>query len=97
MAINTWILRHRAFDPYPYILLNLVLSCLAAIQAPIIMMSQNRQASKDRLQADQDYAVNLRAELEVAHLHKKMDHLYETVRAAIDRRERSDRDYGRMT
>jgi CRP/FNR family transcriptional regulator, cyclic AMP receptor protein len=97
MGVNTWFLRHRAFDPYPYILLNLVLSCLAAIQAPIIMMSQNRQASKDRLQADQDYAVNLRAELEVAHLHKKMDHLYEVVRAAIDKRDRSERDYGRMT
>jgi uncharacterized membrane protein len=66
--------RH-AFDPYPYILLNLVLSMLAAFQAPIIMMSQNRQAAKDRLQARLDYEVNLRAELEIAELHAKIDHL----------------------
>lgn len=64
-----------AFDPYPYILLNLVLSCLAALQAPIIMMSQNRQASRDRAQADQDFRVNLKAELEIASLHHKLDHL----------------------
>jgi uncharacterized membrane protein len=68
-----------AFDPYPFILLNLALSTLAALQAPVIMMSQNRQASKDRLRADLDYEVNLKAELEVAHLHKKVDQLYETL------------------
>lgn len=61
------------FDPYPFIFLNLVLSCLAAIQAPIIMMSQNRQSEKDRLRADNDYRVNLKAELEIRHLHSKMD------------------------
>lgn len=63
------------FDPYPYILLNLVLSCLASIQAPIIMMSQNRQETKDRLRADSDYMTNLKAELEIRQLHMKMDQL----------------------
>ena len=63
------------FDPYPYILLNLVLSCLAAVQAPVIMMSQRRQEAKDRLRAENDYRVNLKAELEVRHLHEKLDHL----------------------
>ena len=62
-------------DPYPFILLNLVLSCLAAIQAPIIMMSQNRQEAKDRLRSQHDYQINLKAELEIRHLHEKMDHL----------------------
>lgn len=65
----------RAFDPYPFILLNLVLSCLAAIQAPVIMMSQKRQESKDRLRSENDYRVNLKAELEIRHLHEKMDYL----------------------
>lgn len=73
--INTFALRQAAFDPYPYILLNLVLSCIAALQAPIIMMSQNRMAARDRLQADQDFRVNLKAEIEVATLHEKVDHL----------------------
>jgi uncharacterized membrane protein len=63
------------FDPYPFILLNLVLSCLAAIQAPIIMMSQKRQEAKDRLRSENDYRVNLKAELEIRHLHEKMDHI----------------------
>ena len=63
------------FDPYPFILLNLVLSCLAAIQAPIIMMSQNRQEAKDRLRSENDFRVNLKAELEIRHLHEKIDHL----------------------
>ena len=65
----------RAFDAYPFILLNLVLSCLAAVQAPIIMMSQRRQETKDRLRALNDYRVNLKAELEIHHLHEKLDHL----------------------
>lgn len=64
-----------AFDPYPYILLNLVLSCLAAVQAPIIMMSQKRQEAKDRLRSLNDYQINLKAELEIQHLHEKVDHL----------------------
>lgn len=63
------------FDPYPFILLNLVLSCLAALQAPVIMMSQNRQEAKDRLRSQNDYQVNLKAELEIKHLNEKMDHL----------------------
>ncbi|HUL69759.1 MAG TPA: DUF1003 domain-containing protein [Gemmatimonadales bacterium] len=75
----------RAWDPYPFILLNLVLSTLAAIQAPVIMMSQNRQAFKDRLQAEQDYKVNLKAELEVAELHRKIDRHYEALQMGFDR------------
>ncbi|RUW72205.1 MULTISPECIES: DUF1003 domain-containing protein [unclassified Mesorhizobium] len=64
-----------AFDPYPFILLNLMLSCIAAIQAPVIMMSQKRQEAKDRLRSFNDYRVNLKAELEVRHLHEKLDYL----------------------
>ena len=65
----------QAFDPYPFILLNLILSCVAALQAPIIMMSQKRQEAKDRLRSLNDYQINLKAELEIRHLHEKMDHL----------------------
>jgi uncharacterized membrane protein len=79
VILNSAALLVRHFDPYPYILLNLFLSMIAAIQAPVIMMSQNRQATKDRLQADQDYQVNLKAELEVAQLHRKLDHLHERL------------------
>ena len=79
VILNTAALFSSHFDPYPYILLNLFLSMIAAIQAPVIMMSQNRQAAKDRLQADQDYQVNLKAELEVAQLHRKLDRLYERM------------------
>lgn len=75
MAINTIVLLMQPFDPYPYILLNLVLSCLAAIQAPVIMMSQNRQEAKDRLRAEHDYEINLKAEIEIRKLHEKLDHL----------------------
>ena len=75
MGFNVWAASRAVFDPYPFILLNLVLSCLAAIQAPIIMMSQNRQEAKDRLRSENDYRVNLKAELEIRHLHEKMDHL----------------------
>lgn len=80
MLLGVWIAFNVArgsetFDPYPFILLNLVLSCLAAIQAPIIMMSQSRQDKKDRLRSNNDYRVNLKAELEIRHLHEKMDHL----------------------
>jgi uncharacterized membrane protein len=64
-----------AFDPYPFILLNLVLSCLAAVQAPIIMMSQRRQEARDRERASNDYRINLKAELEIRHLHDKIDHM----------------------
>lgn len=71
--INTVVLASRAFDPYPFIFLNLLLSMIAAIQAPIIMMSQNRQAERDRFEAAKDYEVNLKAELEVLSLHQKID------------------------
>jgi uncharacterized membrane protein len=75
IAINSIVLVYRAFDPYPYILLNLVLSALAAIQAPVIIMSQNRQEERDRLHAERDYEVSIHTELEIHHLHKKIDHL----------------------
>jgi uncharacterized membrane protein len=78
IVINSVILIQRPFDPYPFILLNLILSCIAAIQAPIIMMSQNRQEARDRLRSEHDYRVNLKAELEIRHLHEKMDHLLMT-------------------
>ena len=72
---NSIALLGKPFDPYPYILLNLVLSCIAAIQAPIIMMSQNRQEAKDRLRAEHDYRTNLKAELEIRHANIKLDQL----------------------
>ena len=75
MVVNIITGEKAAFDPYPFILLNLVLSCLAAIQAPVIMMSQKRTEAKDRLRALNDYQVNLKAELEIRHLHEKMDYL----------------------
>ena len=75
IAVNVVVLATRAFDPYPFILLNLILSCLAALQAPVIMMSQNRQEARDRARAENDYKVNLKAELEIRHLHEKMDYL----------------------
>jgi len=74
MLLNVTGVLFRIFDPYPFILLNLVLSCLAALQAPIIMMSQRRQESKDRLRGENDYRVNLKAELEIRQLHEKIDH-----------------------
>src|SRR5713226_2225772 len=80
-VLFVWILYNQAvsdparFDPYPYILLNLILSCLAALQAPIIMMSEKRQEVKDRLRSHSDYRIDLKAELEIRHLHEKMDHL----------------------
>jgi uncharacterized membrane protein len=79
VALNTLILarRNASFDPYPYILLNLFLSMLAAVQAPVILMSQNRQGVKDRLDAAHDYEVNLKAELEILSLHEKIDELRE--------------------
>ena len=75
MLVNVWLLAARPFDPYPFILLNLILSCLAAIQAPIIMMSQNRQEEKDRQRSEHDYKINLKAEIEIRLLHEKLDHL----------------------
>jgi uncharacterized membrane protein len=75
ITINSIALMMRPFDPFPFILLNLVLSCVAAIQAPVIMMSQNRQEAKDRLRSEHDYQVNLKAEIEIRQLHIKMDQL----------------------
>jgi len=86
MLLNSDVLSHfgLAFDPYPYIFLNLMLSTLAAIQAPVIMMSQNRQAAKDRLAAGLDYETNLRAELEILRLHEKIDGLVIERLAALE-------------
>ncbi len=72
---NVWVLRAHPFDPYPFVFLNLLLSMVAALQAPVIMMSQNRQAVRDREMAEHDYAVNLKAELEIMALHEKLDRL----------------------
>jgi uncharacterized membrane protein len=86
MAVNSVLLARRgAFDPYPYILLNLILSTLAALQAPVIMMSQNRQGERDRLNAANDYEVNLKAEMEIRALHEKLDVLREADWAELVR------------
>jgi CRP/FNR family transcriptional regulator, cyclic AMP receptor protein len=88
VILNSTALLRDHFDPYPYILLNLFLSMIASVQAPVIMMSQNRLSSKDRLKSDLDFAVNLKAELEVAHLHRKVDHIYERIEDHFARLER---------
>ena len=75
IIINVFWFHNQGFDPYPYILLNLILSCIAALQAPIIMMSQNRQEEKDRARSKSDYMINLKSELEIRMLHEKIDHL----------------------
>ena len=75
IASNVYLLTNKGFDPYPFILLNLILSCLASLQAPIIMMSQNRQEEKDRERAKKDYMINLKSELEIRMLDDKIDHL----------------------
>jgi uncharacterized membrane protein len=74
ISINLYWLVNKGFDPYPFILLNLILSCLAALQAPVIMMSQNRQEEKDRDRSKNDYMINLKSELEIRTLHEKIDH-----------------------
>ena len=85
VGLNSFLLSRRgsSFDPYPYILLNLFLSMLAAVQAPIILMSQNRQSHKDRISAEHDYEVNLKAELEIMLLHEKLDALRDTQWAEL--------------
>jgi len=75
IAGNVVLLANKGFDPYPFILLNLILSCVAALQAPVIMMSQNRQGEKDREKAQNDYMVNLKSEMEIRMLHEKLDHV----------------------
>lgn len=88
MSWNAWGMRlGLAFDPYPFIFLNLILSTLAAIQAPVIMMSQNRAAARDREAAEHDYVVNLRAELEIMHLHDKLDAMRERQLMELIRRQ----------
>jgi len=93
IGINTYFLKNsQVFDPYPFILLNLILSCIAALQAPVIMMSQNRQEEKDRRRSRSDYMVNMKAEMEVRALHKKIDllmveqmqHLFKIQQAQLD-------------
>jgi uncharacterized membrane protein len=89
ICINIFLLRSGAFDPYPFILLNLILSCLAALQAPIIMMSQNRQETKDRKRSENDYLVNLKSEIEIRNLHQKVNLLIEEqIKVLIDIQER---------
>ena len=73
IAANVFLLLNKGFDPYPFILLNLILSCLASLQAPIIMMSQNRQEQKDRERAKKDYEINMKSEMEIRALNKKLD------------------------
>lgn len=92
LVILIWVLANvfffiNGFDPYPFILLNLVLSCIAAVQAPLIMMSQNRQEEKDRRRAENDYIVNLKSEIIVEDLHKKIDELLENQREILKRTE----------
>lgn len=84
ILINAYFLSH-SFDPYPFILLNLVLSCIAAVQAPLIMMSQNRQEEKDRIRAKNDYKVNLKSELIIEDLHHKLDALIENQNRILDK------------
>lgn len=83
IILNTIILVQRPFDPYPFILLNLILSCIAAIQAPIIMMSQNRKEDKDRQRAQSDYLINLKAEMEIKNLQLNMKNLFEIQKKQI--------------
>jgi uncharacterized membrane protein len=75
MLVNTFFIYFNVFDPYPFILLNLFLSCLAAMQAPVIMMSQNRQSAKDRLKMESDYQINLKSELQIRHINARLNHL----------------------
>jgi uncharacterized membrane protein len=94
MALNAGVLapRHEAFDPYPFILLNLVLSTLAALQAPVIMMSQNRQGERDRMNAANDYEVNLKAEMEIRALHDRLDTLQDESWVELVRLQREQID-----
>lgn len=85
MFYQTIIAYNKGFDPYPYILLNLILSTLAAIQAPVIMMSQNRQAKKDRLQADHDFEINLKAEKEIEHMQEELDFIKKTLSLSVEK------------
>jgi uncharacterized membrane protein len=94
MLVNIYVYFERPFDPYPFILLNLVLSTIASIQAPVIMMSQNRQSSKDRLRAELDYQVNLKAEQEIEQLHRRLDRIYEVMQAHFAKLEHAEPSTG---
>ena len=89
IALNTVILATEVFDPYPFVFLNLMLSLLAAVQAPVILMAQNRQAIRDRLAAAHDYEVNLKAEIEIAALHEKLDQIRTNELATLIQRAES--------
>ena len=91
VSVNTWLVMIRAFDPYPFIFLNLMLSLLAAVQAPVILMSQNRAAAHDRLAATHDYEVNLKSEIEIAALHEKLDQIRTQELATLIRKLIGDR------
>jgi uncharacterized membrane protein len=84
IVLNVFFLTQKPFDPYPFILLNLILSCIAAIQAPIIMMSQNRKEEKDRQRAQNDYLINLKAEMEIKNLQLNMKNLFEIQKKQIE-------------
>ncbi|MDU4889740.1 MAG: DUF1003 domain-containing protein [Clostridium sp.] len=88
MMVNGIALKNKGFDPYPFILLNLALSCLAAFQAPLIMMSQNRQEAKDRVRSENDYKVNLKNEVIMSDIHEKLDKLLENQEAIFDKLEK---------
>lgn len=90
IVINIFFLKDKSFDPYPFILLNLILSCVAALQAPVIMMSQNRQEEKDRRRARNDYMINLKAEIEVRNLHSKIDLLMADQMKALFETQRTE-------
>jgi len=102
--LNAIILLNKAYDPYPFILLNLILSCVAALQAPIIMMSQNRKETKDRKRAENDYLINLKSEIEIRNLHQKMDlsmidqfkHLCDIQQKQVEMLERLERKIDAM-
>ncbi len=104
IVVNSFFLMQKAFDPYPYILMNLILSCLAALQAPVIMMSQNRQEAKDRKRAESDYLINLKSELEIRSLHQKIDlsivdqfkHLCDIQQKQIELMERIDQKLDKL-
>ncbi len=96
ITLNSLALLKRPFDPFPFILLNLVLSTLAAFQAPVIMMSQNRQASKDRIKSDLDFEVNRKAELEIATLHRKLDRMYDRVQERWGEQEKEKKQHDKM-
>lgn len=89
ITFNVFAIGHYKFDPYPFILMNLILSCIAALQAPIIMMSQNRQEEKDRLRSENDYLINLKAEMQIRSMNQKIDLIMEEqIKTLFDTQEK---------